>query len=279
MLSDFFRCPSSGQILAQEGQAVVSQDGQHVYAMVDGVPDFYIEDDESAIPADDANRKWLDAHAVSGRDLYYERCREWGGMSFCLEQIARLSHSGCHILEVGAGTGHFSRWLADSCEAGTQVYCFDFSWPCIEIAKTRTAGLSDVHLFRANARGPMPFAPHSFDVILQRLAPFSPKGVGRREQARRILDLLDAGGHYLFAGWEDEYDGSCDDLIQNGFVRAEHHRWAYPYRFENEEYIGGLMEGGASRQEAEGQLSEAKSAPDGLVKIRKEHLFVAQKPG
>ena len=279
MLSDFFRCPRSGQTLIQDDQALVSEDGQHTYTIVDGVPDFYIEEDKSIIQADDANRKWLDAHAVKGRNIHYERCREWEGMSFCIEQIARLSHPACRVLEVGAGTGHFSRWLAKSCQTGTQIYCFDFSWPCIETIKIRIADLSNVDLFRANARGPMPFAPCSFDVILQRLAPFSPKGVEQQEKAQRVLDLLTPGGHYIFGGWEDEYGGSCEDHIQNGFARAQHHRWAYPYHFEDEEFVGGLMEGGATRLEAEAKLSEARSKTNGLFTVRKEHLFIAQKPG
>ena len=166
MVFDFFRCPRSGQALVQTDQAVVSQDGQYTYAIVDGVPDFYIEEGKSIVPTDDANRRWLDAHAVAGRDLYYERCHEWEGMSFCLEQITRLSDSACHTLEVGAGTGHFSRWLAESCQRGTLIYSFDFSWPCIEMTRNRIAGLSNVCLFRANARGPMPFAPLGFDIIL-----------------------------------------------------------------------------------------------------------------
>ena len=274
----FFRCPRSGQGLREADRAVVSRDGRHCYDMLDGIPDFYVEDQGSATPADDANRKWLSADAVAGRELYYERCREWEGMSFCVGQIARLSHSECCVLEVGAGTGHFSRWLAERCDKGTRIYCFDFSWPCIEMTRARTASLLNVHLFRANARGPLPFAAHSFDVILQRLAPFSPKGADRGEKNQRSLELLKPGGHHIFAGWDDEYGGSCEDLLRNGWARAQHHRWEYPYRFEDEEYVGGLMEGGASRQEAEDRLAEAEGDPDGLTTIRKEHLFIAQKP-
>lgn len=278
MLSDFFRCPRSGQKLMQIDQTAVSQDRRHIYEFVNGVPDFYIEEDESVVPADDANRKWLDADAVSARDLYYDRCSEWEGMSYCVDQIARLSHPTCRVLEVGAGTGHFSRRLAESCESGTLIYCFDFSLPCLRTIETRTAGFPNVHLFRANARGPMPFAPGGFDVILQRLAPFAPKGVGPQTKFQRALDLLKPGGHYVFAGWEDEYNASCDLYLQNGFARVRHHRWAYPYHFGDEEFVGGLVEGGATREEADAQLSDAKGAPDGLLTLRKEHLFIAQKP-
>ena len=150
------------------------------------------------------------------------------------------------------------------------IYCFDFSWPCIEMTKIQIASLSNVHVFRANARGPMPFAPGGFDVILQRLAPFTPKGVERGAKDQRALDLLRPGGHYVFAGWEDEYDGSCEVFLENGFARVQHHRWSYPYHFEDEEFTGGRMENGASRAAAEAQLSDAKREPDGLFRLRRK---------
>jgi hypothetical protein len=108
---------------------------------------------------------------------------------------------------------------------------------------------------------------------------FTPKGAERQKKDQRALDLLSPGGHYVFSGWEDEYDGSCELFIQNGFARVQHHRWAYPYHFEDEEYIGGIMEGGETRQEAEAKLLQAKTEHDGLFRMWKEHLFIAQKPG
>jgi SAM-dependent methyltransferase len=275
ILSDSFRCPHSGQILIQDESSAHSEN--HSYDIIDGVPDFYV-DAGGANSSEDANRKWLDAHAVEGRHLYYERCREWEGMDFCLDQISRLSHSHCRILEVGSGTGHFSRWMAEVCQPGSELYCFDYSWPCIDKTRTQLADSPGTHLFRANARGPMPFAPESFDIIFQRLAPFNAKGMERKEKDQRLLDLLAPGGHYVFAGWQDEYDGSCQVYLDNGFARAQHHRWQYPYELEAQEFVGGQMERGASRDEAEALLKEAQNKTNGLSILRKEHLFIAQKP-
>ena len=175
ILSELFRCPRTGRKLLQDEASAYSADGTHRYEIVDGVPDFYIDGGGAAGVDDEANCKWLDADTVEGRDLYYERCREWEGMSFCLEQISRLSYNKCRILEVGAGTGHFSRWICDVCQPGTQLYTFDYSWPCIRKTQTQLSNCTDAYTFRANARGPMPFAAESFDIILQRLAPLIKK--------------------------------------------------------------------------------------------------------
>ncbi|MFT5086518.1 MAG: SAM-dependent methyltransferase [Candidatus Latescibacterota bacterium] len=277
ILSDFFCCPHTGQALMQDETAAYSTDREHRYEIVDGVADFHIDGGGAAGTDDEGNRKWLETDAVDGRDLYYERCREWEGMSFCLEQISRLSYNKCRILEVGAGTGHFSRWICDVCQPGTQLYTFDYSWPCLRKTQTKVEGHPGVFLFRANARGPMPFAAESFDIILQRLAPFNAKGADNGEKMQRILDLLAPGGHYLFAGWEDDYGTTCDHYTDNGFARAQYHRWQYPYSFEDREFVGGALENGASLAEAEEQLRGAKKTENGLFRWRGEHLIIAQK--
>jgi SAM-dependent methyltransferase len=277
ILSDLFRCPRTGQELLQDETSAYSAEGTHRYEIVDGVPDFYIDGGGAAGTDDEANCKWLDADAVEGRDRYYERCREWEGMSFCLEQISRLSYNKCRILEVGAGTGHFSRWICDVCQPGTQIYTFDYSQPCIAKTQAQITNSPNAFLFRANARGPMPFAAESFDIILQRLAPFNAKGADKSEKMQRILDLLAPGGHYLFAGWEDDYGATCSDYIESGFANAQFHRWLYPYYFTEREFLGGVLEGGASREEAEAQLQAAKKRKNGLFRLRGEHLVLAQK--
>lgn len=75
----------------------------------------------------------------------------------------------------------------------------------------------------------MPFAPNSFDVILQLLAPFAAKRAERQKEVQRVLDLLRPGGHSIFTGWEDEYGATCNEWVERGFCRAEHHRFAYSY--------------------------------------------------
>ena len=314
MLTDTFRCPLCKGPLMQTKIDVQCETCDHVYEIPASIPDFYIAEGESTIRADDQNRKWLDDQVVEGRDLYYDHCtRELPGMSFCMDEIGRRTFAGCRILEVGSGTGHFTRWLAEVCQPGTEIYTFDFSWPCIEKTRAKIGNSPGLTLFRANARAPLPFADETFDVILQRLAPFNPSGASPEEKTHRTLDLLKPGGWHIFAGWGVEYT-TCKELIRQGFARAEHHRWEYPYIFAGEEYLGGLVEElgsftqakellagrltaansgkaeylrylvereGRSSKEAEQIWREAQplSDPDGsFIRLRKEHLYMAQKP-
>ena len=130
------------------------------------------------VSIDEPNKTWLDPEIVDARDVEYRLCaRELKGMVFCMQEISKRTSAGCRVLEVGMGTAHFTRWLAEVSELGTEVYAFDFSWPIIEKARANTYGLSGVTLFRANARGAFPFKDASFDVVLLRLAPLGPHGV------------------------------------------------------------------------------------------------------
>jgi SAM-dependent methyltransferase len=147
------------------------------FGVVDGVPDFFIsESDEDAI--DDPNKTWLDPEIVEARDTYYGLCAcQLKGMAFCMQEIAKRTRAGCRVLEIGMGTGRFTRWLAEVAEPGTVIYAFDFSWPIIEKAKANAGGLPGVVFFRANARGKLPFEDANFDFVLLRLAPLGPHGV------------------------------------------------------------------------------------------------------
>lgn len=313
MLLDTFCCPLCKKPLTQTKTDILCEPCARTYDTHDDVLDFYIAEGESAIREDDQNRKWLDDQVVAGRDLYYDGCaRELPGMSFCMDEISRRTFAGCRILEVGSGTGHFTRWLAEVRQPGAEIYTFDYSWPCIEKTRVKVGDTRSLTLFRANARGPMPFADETFDIILQRLAPFNPSGATPEEKTRRTLDLLKPGGWHIFAGWGVEYT-TCGELVQQGFSQAEFHRWEYPYTFGREEYLGGLVEQlgsfdqakevlarrlafanssreeylrylveceGRSPEEAEQIWSDARplGEPDGgFFRLRKEHLVMAQK--
>ena len=142
IISDLFRCPISKEPLVQTKDEIRTEGGEYVYHFVDEVPDFYVEDEISVTPPYNANRRWLAADAVEGRDIYYRHChRQLEGMSFCMDEISRRSFSDCRVLEAGAGTGHFTRWLCEVCQLGTAVYAFDYSWPCIEKIAEGLAGL------------------------------------------------------------------------------------------------------------------------------------------
>jgi len=147
------------------------------YAVIDGIPDFFMGDLEHDF-TDDPNQTWLDPKIVEARNTYYRlSTRELRGMAFCMQEIGRRTNVGCRILEVGMGTGHFTRWLAEVSQPGTEVHAFDFSWPMIHKARENTQGLPGITLFRANARQPLPFQPDSFEIVLLRLAPLGPQGV------------------------------------------------------------------------------------------------------
>jgi len=144
--------------------------------MVDGVPDLFIGDIEHDFVGD-PNRTWLDPEIAEARNTIYSLCaRELEGMAYCMDEIRKRSGAGKRILEVGMGTGHFTSWMGEGVESGTEIYAFDYSWPIIEKAKINTNGLSGITLFRANARGPLPFRDESFDMLFIRLAPLGSRG-------------------------------------------------------------------------------------------------------
>ena len=161
---------------------------------------------------------------------------------------------------------------------GTEVYAFDFSWPIIEKAKANTHGLSGVTIFRANARGTLPFKDESFDIMLLRLAPLGPHGVPNVEAS---FGLLKPGGWYFEAGWEHErYETPPTEwAIQHGYESAEHHVWQYWRTQTEKERAAEEVEskrlvslGGPSWRETREKVE------DGVyLKMTHENLLIAQK--
>jgi SAM-dependent methyltransferase len=243
MGSGFFVCPVC------KGQLSSTKAGYHCVAcirdfpIVDDIPDFFTTESEHDFDSD-PNIAWLEPRVVEARDTIYRLCtRELKGMAFCMREIGRRTHSGCRVLEVGMGTGHFTRWLAEVCAPGTEIYAFDFSWPIIEKAKANigdaisapTGDTPELTLFRANAREELPFIREAFDVLLARLVPLGPRGVPNVQAA---FELLKPGGWYFWAGWEAErYETPRTEwAIQHGFDSAEFHVWQYR-RVHSEEEI------------------------------------------
>jgi len=124
------------------------------------------------------------------------------------------------------GTGHFTRWLAEVSRPGTEIYAFDFSWPIIEKAKINAQGLSEAILFRANARGRLPFKKKCFDIVLLRLAPLGAHGIPNVQTG---WEILRPGGWYFEAGWAPtRYETPPTEwAMQHGFESAQHHQWQY----------------------------------------------------
>jgi SAM-dependent methyltransferase len=280
MMFDSFCCPvCKGSLTAAAASLGCAPCGRE-FEIVDGVPDFFIsETDQDAI--NDPNKTWLDPEIVEARDTYYDLCaRQLKGMTFCMQEVARRTRPGCRVLEVGMGTGHFTRWLAEVAEPGTEIHGFDFSWPIIERAKVNAGGLPNVALFRANARGPLPFEDASFDIVLLRLAPLGPRGVPGVQAA---FELLKPGGWLFEAGWKAErYETPPTEwAIQHGFESAEHHVWQY-WRAQTEQERAAIEVeskrlislGGHSWKETREKVG------DGVrLKMTHENLLIAQKPG
>jgi SAM-dependent methyltransferase len=279
---DEFCCPvCKGSLTAAATSLCCAPCGRE-FEIVDGVPDFFIsETDRDAIAINDPNKAWLDPEIVEARDTYYNLCtRQLKGMTFCMQEIARRTRSGCRVLEVGMGTGHFTRWLAEVAEPGTEIYGFDFSWPIIEKAKVKAGGLPGVALFRANARGMLPFEDASFDIVLERLAPLGPRGV---PSARAAFELLKPGGWLFEGGWKRPpfETPPAEWAIQHGFESAEHHVWQY-WRAQTER--GQVaMEVERERMASLGRPFQGETrekVEDGVrLKMTHENLLIAQKPG
>jgi SAM-dependent methyltransferase len=277
MLGDFC-CPVCKDSLVTAAASLCCVPCGREFEIVDGVPDFFIiETGHDAI--DDPSKTWLDSEIVEARDAYYSLCaRQLKGMAFCMQGIARRTRPGCRILEVGMGTGHFTRWLAEVAEPGTEIYAFDFSWPIIEKAKVNAGGLPSVMLFRADARGMLPFEDASFDIVLLRLAPLGPRGVSNVQVG---FELLKPGGWLFEAGWKGEqYETPPTEwAIQHGFESAEHHVWQYWRAQAEQERAAVEVEskrlvslGGPSWRETREKVENGV-----CLKMTHENLLIAQK--
>jgi SAM-dependent methyltransferase len=254
---------------------------------VDGIPDFVISETyQDSLTETDMT--WLDPEIVEARDTMYHFCaRELKGMAFCMSEIGRRSGPGCRILEVGMGTGHFTRWLAEATRPGTEIYSFDFSWPIIEKAKANTQGLTNIWFFRANARGRLPFPNESFAILLLRLAPLGAQGY---PNVRAGYELLKAGGWYFEAGWRPvRYETPAVEwAMQHGYESAERHEWIYWRTQSESEWRAFQLElerlaaqGSRSAQEALEQGRNTSIGPDEDGSIQKrtyENLLIVQKP-
>ena len=184
------------------------------------------------------------------------------------------------------GTGHFTRWLAEVSEPGTEIYAFDFSWPIIDRTKANAGGLPGVVLFTANARGCLPFRDEFFDIVLLRLAPLGPHGVPNVQAG---YDLLKPGGWYFEAGWKRERV-ETKWAIQNGFAYAEHHAWQYRRTQTEEEAVAEQTElkhllsmGGGDRSPGQaGDTSPDTECHQGggerVLRMTWENVLIARKP-
>jgi SAM-dependent methyltransferase len=254
------------------------------FEVVDGIPDFFISESKQD-SIDDPNKTWLKPEIVEARDTVYRLCaRELKGMTFCMQEIGRRTSAGCRVLEVGMGTGHFTCWLAEATAPGTHIYAFDFSWPIMAKAKVNTEGLSGITLFRANARGELPFKNALFDIVLVRLAPLGSHGVPNVQAA---FKLLQPGGWLFEAGWKSgPFDTPPTELaLIHGYESAEHHVWQY-HRIQTEQEFAAMQ----TEMDYLFFMKEEDKPPDetkvitnhqgnrSFLKLTYENVLIARKP-
>lgn len=255
------------------------------YPIIDSIPDFFVsETDVTANGEGDQvwreNLVWLDPQMVEARDIIYRlSVRELKGMTFAMQQVGLRTFPGCRILEVGTGTGHFARWMAEVSVPGTEIYAFDYSWPMFTKARANIANQPDVILLRANSTGKLPFRKESFDLVFLRLAPLGEHGM---PNVQASFQLLKTGGWLFKAGWSLVHEETpwTEGAIQLGYESAEVHEWQYPRLVTREEYAASQVE--LERAVAFGAPSEKRPEPswedDRTVSMTYENLRIARKP-
>lgn len=282
MILDNFFCPICKAELVLSGSKLTCTACDRGYGFANGVPDFFVGDMEQDF-VDDPNRTWLEPEIVEARDTVYRLCaRELEGMAYCMREIGRRSQRGFRILEAGMGTGHFTRWLREVAGKRVEIYAFDFSWPIIEKAQFNIGGLENVTLFRANARGPLPFPDEYFDILFLRLVPLGERGISNVEAGYK---LLKPDGWYFEAGWEKKHLDTppTEWAIQHGYSQAEHHVWQYRRLQSAEEreawetemnYLHSMGKNTVQQTQAHDVYND-----DGSVwKMMVENLLIAKKP-
>jgi uncharacterized protein YbaR (Trm112 family) len=273
MLMNPFCCPSCKNQLNAAPSALFCTSCGCSFPVQDGIPDFFlIESEQEALKETD--QIWQNENVVKARDTIYRLCtRKLRGMAFCMQEISRRTGEGVRILEVGMGTGHFTRWLAEVAAPGTEIYAFDCSWPILKTAQANLQGMTAVSICRANSRGKLPFYQSSFDILLLRLAPLGPHGVPNVAAGYQILK---PGGWYFEAGWERaHYDHSWAEwATQHGFEHAENHAWQYQRLVTEEEELAWQVEQAAFPADMKTQSSNSV----GNVRMTIENLLIAHKP-
>ncbi len=247
MTKSIFVCPVCKGSLVQTDQGFHCAACVRDYPILEGIPDFYISGAELTTDGAESqawrdNLVWLDPQMADARDIIYRlSVRELKGMTFAMQQLALRTFPGCRILEVGTGTGHFTRWMAEVSAPGTEIYSVDFSWPMFAKARANIADQPGVNLLRANAMGKLPFRDGSFDLVFLRLAPLGEPGTWNVQVA---FQLLKPGGWLFKAGWDLVQDVPpwSVSAIRLGFECAEVHEWLYSRLKTQEEEAAHLVE-------------------------------------
>ena len=155
----------------------------------------------------------------------------------------------------------------------SEIFAFDFSDSMLAMTKSKVSTHSNIHVFKGNARGPVPFPEAHFDFILQRLAPFGPRNLGSENWA---MTYLKPGGHYVFAAWGHEFI-EFSRLKDAGYVDREMHRWEYEDVQTMEEFVGSLMENEGLGRDAAEKKAKLDFGPEDEMRVREESVIMGKK--
>lgn len=103
---------------------------------------------------------------------------------------------GEHVLDVGCGSGYFSRRVAPAVGRDGSVVGIDPSQPMLDYA---TAHAPDNCVFRAAGAEDLPFADASFDLVVSSLAFHHIPVECRADAVREIFRVLRPGGRLFIA--------------------------------------------------------------------------------
>lgn len=95
-----------------------------------------------------------------------------------VSSISAVFKSGMNLLDIGCGTAHIIRELAK--HKNSDLVGLDLSEAMLKIAKSNTASIQNIMLVRADGSR-LPFHDGVFDIVINRLAEYSP------HEAYRVL--------------------------------------------------------------------------------------------
>jgi len=137
----------------------------------------------------------------------HSRDRQGHARRFLADQVV-LERPGT-VLDLCTGTGTLLTHLSEKIGGKGRVVGADFSRGMLKAGRSKTAGLTNVHLVEADAGG-LPFAAGAFDAVTCSHAFYELKGRTRDEALREIVRILKAGGTFLMME---------HDVPANPFVR------------------------------------------------------------
>ncbi|MEW6687158.1 MAG: methyltransferase domain-containing protein [Candidatus Edwardsbacteria bacterium] len=137
-----------------------------------------------------------------------------------ISKIFSILKPRMRMLDIGCGTAHIIRKLA-TCDKSAIFVGLDISPAMIKIAGKNTMNLHNVILVEGDGLKP-PFPDCSFDIVITRLAEFSPEEVYR---------ILKEGGHFLEYGIGPEADKEIVEFFpdriekENFFIPKSLNSW------------------------------------------------------